>query len=468
MAPLVSQPQDPLGDIIIELMYPIIKQTLDSNPGISMEVAAQIVFRLPVQIQCKKGCGPVSVVRLFLHRSRRADSLRAPEDDGTHDIHRNGELPRRCGRQYDKSEGARICEETKQLAIEAANEMDVIKEEVQTPEKRLEDDEWSRDQTQWYLWRSKWKLSLKIRRQGLQRAKERREWNERRVELAQERGREGQEWNKKSFLRQLRESFLGPDDAKASEVAQQTTVKVVIYQLLAPMQWTLQITPDLWSSFHVLRHGVAVVLVVRVGPWWHPLSVKASAEIIRLIMAPKQLNFITGNANKLAEVRAILSATPIQLSSRAVDLLEIQGTIEEISRDKAVRAADVVKGSVLVEDTCLCFKAFDELPGPYVKWFLMALGVQQFHKLLAGFEDKSAQAVCTFAYCEGPGHEPIVFQGRTDGKIVEARGPTNFGWDACFEYEGQTYAEMPKEAKNEISHRGKALAKLVNWLKEEV
>jgi len=47
------------------------------------------------------------------------------------------------------------------------------------------------------------------------------------------------------------------------------------------------------------------------------------------------------------------------------------------------------------------------------KWFLKALGVKQFHKLLAGFEDKSAQAVCTFAYCEGPGHEPVVFQGRT-------------------------------------------------------
>lgn len=47
------------------------------------------------------------------------------------------------------------------------------------------------------------------------------------------------------------------------------------------------------------------------------------------------------------------------------------------------------------------------------KWFLKALGVQEFHKLLAGFDNKSAQAVCTFAYCEGPGHEPIVFQGRT-------------------------------------------------------
>ena len=42
------------------------------------------------------------------------------------------------------------------------------------------------------------------------------------------------------------------------------------------------------------------------------------------------------------------------------------------------------------------------------------------------------------------------------------------GWDACFEYEGQTYAEMAKADKNAISHRGKALAKLVEWLKQEV
>ncbi|KAK0356816.1 nucleoside triphosphate pyrophosphohydrolase ham1 [Friedmanniomyces endolithicus] len=220
-------------------------------------------------------------------------------------------------------------------------------------------------------------------------------------------------------------------------------------------------------------------------------------------MAPKDLNFITGNKNKLAEVQAILSPTAVNLQSQAIDLPELQGTIEEISTDKAKRAAERVQGPVLVEDTCLCFNAFNELPGPYVyvhlralthsalrkqtplriahaiaeadklpgilqKWFLQALGVQQFHKLLAGFEDKSAQAVCTFAYCEGPGHEPIVFQGRTDGMIVPARGPTDFGWDACFEYEGQTYAEMPKEEKNKISHRGRALAKLVEWLKQEV
>lgn len=48
------------------------------------------------------------------------------------------------------------------------------------------------------------------------------------------------------------------------------------------------------------------------------------------------------------------------------------------------------------------------------KWFLAALGLQGLNNLLAGFPDKSAQAVCTFAYCEGPGHEPVIFQGRTN------------------------------------------------------
>jgi inosine triphosphate pyrophosphatase len=59
-------------------------------------------------------------------------------------------------------------------------------------------------------------------------------------------------------------------------------------------------------------------------------------------MAPKDLNFITGNKNKLAEVQAILSSTPVTLRSQAIDLLEIQGTIEEISRHKAGTAAKEV------------------------------------------------------------------------------------------------------------------------------
>jgi len=58
-------------------------------------------------------------------------------------------------------------------------------------------------------------------------------------------------------------------------------------------------------------------------------------------MAPKELNFITGNKNKLAEVKAILGDTVV-LKSQALDLLEIQGTIEEISLHKCRTAADLV------------------------------------------------------------------------------------------------------------------------------
>jgi len=56
---------------------------------------------------------------------------------------------------------------------------------------------------------------------------------------------------------------------------------------------------------------------------------------------PTTLNFITGNKNKLAEVQAILSGV-IELRNQNVDLVEIQGTVEEVTKDKARRAAEAV------------------------------------------------------------------------------------------------------------------------------
>lgn len=55
--------------------------------------------------------------------------------------------------------------------------------------------------------------------------------------------------------------------------------------------------------------------------------------------------------------------------------------------------------------------------------------------MLVGFESKEATALCTFAYSSGPGTEPLLFEGRTEGRIVPARGPSNFGWDPVFEVE---------------------------------
>lgn len=63
----------------------------------------------------------------------------------------------------------------------------------------------------------------------------------------------------------------------------------------------------------------------------------------------------------------------------------------------------------------------------------------------------------------------IFHVGRTDGRIVEPRGETNFGWDPCFEPEGfsQTYAEMGSAIKNTISHRSKALTQLRNYFENK-
>ncbi|KAL8790874.1 MAG: hypothetical protein Q9195_006146 [Heterodermia aff. obscurata] len=98
-------------------------------------------------------------------------------------------------------------------------------------------------------------------------------------------------------------------------------------------------------------------------------------------MPPKELNFITSNRNKLSEVQTILSDI-VPVKSQNIDLPERQGTIKEISLDK-----------------CKCAAA-------------LALGHEGLNNLLVAYEDKSAQAVCTFAYCEGPEHDPIIFEGR--------------------------------------------------------
>lgn len=87
---------------------------------------------------------------------------------------------------------------------------------------------------------------------------------------------------------------------------------------------------------------------------------------------PSTLNFITSNPHKLSEVRAILSPDNgnskigITVQSATVDAPEIQGTIEEIARDKCTRAAEMVRGPVLTEDTALEFVSLKGLPGAYV------------------------------------------------------------------------------------------------------
>lgn len=192
----------------------------------------------------------------------------------------------------------------------------------------------------------------------------------------------------------------------------------------------------------------------------------------------KTLTFVTGNPNKRKEVVFILGGTDTEegsavgdylIKNLSIDIEEVQGSIDEVTIHKAKSAAEKLGGPVLVEDTCLAFSAFNDLPGPYIKWFVQSVGLDGLVKMLYKFEDKSAKAICTFGYCEGPGKEVKLFQGITHGMIVDSRGHKNFGWDSIFEPQGftQTYAEMDKEVKNKISHRFRALDKLRNFLLNE-
>lgn len=188
------------------------------------------------------------------------------------------------------------------------------------------------------------------------------------------------------------------------------------------------------------------------------------------------VTFVTGNKKKLEEVQRILfddsstNSMGFTLTNAKIDLPELQGDPLSIAKEKCEAAAKAVDGAVITEDTSLCFKALHDLPGPYIKWFLDKCGHDGLNKMIAAYDDKSAYAQTVVAFCAGPGQEVFVFDGRTHGKIVQARGKLDFGWDPIFEPvegEGKTYAEMTKDQKDRISHRSRAFAKLKRFLIEE-
>ena len=89
------------------------------------------------------------------------------------------------------------------------------------------------------------------------------------------------------------------------------------------------------------------------------------------------------------------------------------------------------------------------------------MGYDGLTNLLLPYNDKSALAQTTVAFCESPGSPVRTFVGRTLGKIVSARGSNHFGWDTIFEPiegNGQTYAEMSAAEKDGVSHRGRAFS----------
>jgi inosine triphosphate pyrophosphatase len=177
--------------------------------------------------------------------------------------------------------------------------------------------------------------------------------------------------------------------------------------------------------------------------------------------------FVTGNVNKLEEAKSILSSD-INLIHQNIDLPEIQGTPDEIIKYKCKSMVHKIDGPYIIEDTCLCFNAIGGLPGPYIKWFIDTIGDYNVYKLLDGFEDKSAYALCTIAFVKYPGADPIIFRGKITGKIVKPRGDINFSWDTIFQPDNYnlTFSELG-DTKNKISHRRIALQALVEYLNQK-
>lgn len=183
----------------------------------------------------------------------------------------------------------------------------------------------------------------------------------------------------------------------------------------------------------------------------------------------KTIKFVSGNLNKYKEVKDIIEEglPGYTVNQVKIDLPELQGEPIDIVKAKLQKALSVEEGPLMIEDTSLCFNALDGLPGPYIKDFLQKLGHTGLNNMLKGFDDKTGYAQCIFGLGNKEGNTNI-FVGRTPGKIVEARGDNNFGWDPIFNPDGfeETYSQMDKTVKNKISHRYNSLKQLIQFLKE--
>jgi len=180
----------------------------------------------------------------------------------------------------------------------------------------------------------------------------------------------------------------------------------------------------------------------------------------------KEITFITGNLNKVDELRRYLSF-PIQ--HHTLDLPEIQSLdVCEVATHKAQAAYQQLQVPVLVEDTSLTFNALGKLPGPFIKYHLEEFGLDGLCRLLDPYEDRSAVATTCFALCDADGVS--LFNGKRVGTIpTEPCGATSFGWNPIFIPEGETmtWAEMEEidpAATSETSMRRLALEKVEMYL----
>ena len=164
-----------------------------------------------------------------------------------------------------------------------------------------------------------------------------------------------------------------------------------------------------------------------------------------------KVTFITGNQGK-ADFLAKYVDYPVE--HQKVDIDEIQSlNLSEVAEHKVRQAYEVVGRPVLVEDVALVFEALKDLPGPFIKWFEIAIGAEGICRLLDGKSRKAAARVCMVYF---DGHQLEFFDGQLEGRIANNPIGTNgFGFDPIFIPEGFdiTLAEMSDDQLQQNSLR---------------
>jgi non-canonical purine NTP pyrophosphatase (RdgB/HAM1 family) len=151
--------------------------------------------------------------------------------------------------------------------------------------------------------------------------------------------------------------------------------------------------------------------------------------------------YVTGNAGKAKYFSKIIG---LDIKHHDADVDEIQSLdLKEIAIYKAKQAYAQLGSPVIVEDTSLTLKSMGPLPGPFIKWFEVGLGLEGFCRLADLNQDRSATVSNVHVYYDGQKAYP--FQGSLEGKIADSpRGKGGFGFNPSFIPVGktQTMAEM--------------------------
>ena len=189
----------------------------------------------------------------------------------------------------------------------------------------------------------------------------------------------------------------------------------------------------------------------------------------------RRLIFATNNAHKLGEVQALLGDAFELVTLRECgiteDIPETADTLEGNALQKARYVYEKTGLDCFADDTGLEVDALGGAPGVHSARYAtdghdFAANNRLLLKNLEGITDRTARFRTVIALIlDGVEY---TFEGRVEGTIATAEaGREGFGYDPLFVPSGEiiTFAQMSAEAKNAISHRGRAVAKLVNFLK---